>query len=113
MLGFLEPVRAKGNVMRNAPRASSLPGIPEIQKGRWPGFGLLVVLLTEFRRGVAAAQRYETLRYRSACDGRVALADIPRRIFEEFYSSGGGGELTMSRGPARRPPIWLLEGGEG
>jgi hypothetical protein len=76
--------------MTNATRASTVRGIPEIRNGHRSGPGILVVVLAEFRRGVAAAQRYETLRYCSACDGRLAPADIPRRIFEEFYSSSGG-----------------------
>jgi hypothetical protein len=40
------------------------------------------------RRAVAAARRYEDLRYGSRCHEGIAPADIPRRIFEEFYSSG-------------------------
>jgi hypothetical protein len=74
--------------MTNATRASSAHGIPRTGNGHRSGPGILVVVLAEFRRGVAAAQRYE--RYCSACDEGVAPADIPRRIFEEFYASSGG-----------------------
>jgi hypothetical protein len=42
-------------------------------------------VLAEFRRGLAAEQRYEALRYRRACNGRVAPTEIARRVFEEFY----------------------------
>jgi hypothetical protein len=41
-----------------------------------------LVVLAEFKRAVAAAQRYDDLRCRHAC------RDIPRRIFEEFYAFG-------------------------
>jgi hypothetical protein len=54
-------------------------------------------MLAEFRRAAAAAQRYEDLRYRSA-HGKIAPADIPRRVFEEFYSVG---EAVESRRPRR------------
>jgi hypothetical protein len=46
---------------------------------------LLVAMLAEFRRAIAAAQRYDDLRYRSAGRGAIAPADIPRRVFEELY----------------------------
>jgi hypothetical protein len=47
---------------------------------------ILGVVLAEFRRGSAAAHRYERLRYGSARDAGITATDIPRRIFEEFYS---------------------------
>jgi hypothetical protein len=72
--------------MTDVARASSARRLPEIRKRRWSGPDILVAVLAEFPRSVAAAQRYEALRHRSACDGHVASADIPRRIFEEFYS---------------------------
>jgi hypothetical protein len=46
----------------------------------------LLAMLAEFRRAAAAAQRYEDLRYRSAGTGRIAPGDLPRQVFEEFYS---------------------------
>jgi hypothetical protein len=60
----------------------------------------LLAMVAEFGRATAAAQRYEELRYRSARDGRIAPADIPRRVFEEFYSFG---KAVESRRPEWRP----------
>jgi hypothetical protein len=74
--------------MRGAARASSVRRIGEARSGRWSRFGILVIVLSDFRRAVAAAQRYEDMRYRSACPGRAAPTDIPRQVFEEFYSHG-------------------------
>jgi hypothetical protein len=71
--------------MMYAVRPSSVRRLPEIRKRRWSGPGTLALVLAEFQRSLAAAQRYEALRYRSACDGRVAPTEISRRIFEEFY----------------------------
>jgi hypothetical protein len=72
--------------MIDATQISSVRRLPDIRKGRSSGPGILALVLAEFRRSVAAAQRYEALRYRSACDGRVAPPEISRRVFEEFYS---------------------------
>jgi hypothetical protein len=67
-------------------------GHSRIQSGHWPGFGFVFIVFTEFRRAVAAEQRYEDLKGRStaalAREG-IARADVPRRIFEEFYSLEG------------------------
>jgi hypothetical protein len=69
--------------------ASGALEIHRIQSGHWPGFGFVFIAFTEFRRAVAAEQRYEYLKGRStaalAREG-IARADVPRRIFEEFYS---------------------------
>jgi hypothetical protein len=69
--------------------ASGALEVPGIQSGHWPGFGFVFIAFTEFRRAVAAEQRYEDLKGRStaalAREG-IARADVPRRIFEEFYS---------------------------
>jgi hypothetical protein len=56
-------------------------------------------MFAEFSRAVAAAQRYEDLRYRRASHEKIAPDDIPRRIFEEFYSVENAVE---SRRPERR-----------
>jgi hypothetical protein len=72
--------------MIDATRISSVRRLPDIWKGRWSGPGIFALVLAEFRRSVAAAQRCEALRYGSARDGRVAPAEFSRRIFEEFYS---------------------------
>jgi hypothetical protein len=48
---------------------------------------LCAVVLAEFRRAIAAARRYEDLRYRSGGQQGRAHADSPRQVFEEFYSS--------------------------
>jgi hypothetical protein len=61
---------------------------PETAAPDWPGFGFVFIVFTEFRRAVAAEQRYEYLKGRGttalAREG-IARADVPRRIFE-FYS---------------------------
>jgi hypothetical protein len=73
--------------MRAAARASSVRGIREIRSGHWLGRTIFAVVLAEFRRAVAAARRYEHLRYGSCRQEGIAPAEIPRRVFEEFYSS--------------------------
>jgi hypothetical protein len=79
---------------------------PRDERCRWSGPGFIGVVLAEFKRAVAAEQRYEDLKRTSAaalaCDG-IVRADIPRRIFEEFYS------LTMDRAmgsPGRIANSW-------
>jgi hypothetical protein len=64
-----------------------------------PSRNYLLDMFAEFSRAVAAAQRYENLRYRSASQEKIALDDIPRQIFDEFYSAG---ETVESRRPERR-----------
>ena len=59
----------------------------------------LLDMFAEFSRAVAAAQRYDDLRYRSASHGKSAPDDIPRRIFAEFYSVG---EAVEARRPEPR-----------
>jgi hypothetical protein len=54
-------------------------------------------ILTELRRAVAAARRYENLRYGRTGHERLAAADIPRRIFEEFYDSPAASECAANR----------------
>jgi hypothetical protein len=44
------------------------------------------VLLSEFGQALAAAQRYESLKY-GPRQVNFARAEIPRRIFEEFYAA--------------------------
>jgi hypothetical protein len=45
-------------------------------------------VFAEFGR-VAAARRYESLRYRCTNRDHLAPTDVPRRIFEEFYARDG------------------------
>jgi hypothetical protein len=75
--------------MRGAAQAASVRGIPETRNGHWPGQGMLVVVLAEFRRAFTAAQRYEHLRYRNADHESIASRDIPWRVFREFYFTEG------------------------
>ena len=70
--------------MGGVARSPTARGIDATRRGHPLGF--LVVILTEFRRARAAAQRYEDLRYRSARHGNMTPTEIPRCIFEEFYS---------------------------
>jgi hypothetical protein len=78
--------------MRAAARASNERGIREIRTGHSLGRILFAVVLAEFRRAVAAARRYEDLRYGGGRHEGVAAADVPRRVFEEFYSCAPPGE---------------------
>jgi hypothetical protein len=77
------------------------------QNRRGSGLEYLRVVLAEFQRAMAAEQRYEYLRRTGiaalARDG-VVRADVPRRIFEEFYAS--------SAEPRRAAP-WRIENLEG
>jgi hypothetical protein len=54
------------------------------------GQHIFETILIELGRALAAAQRYENLRYGRTCREHRAVADIPRRIFEEFYDFPGG-----------------------
>jgi hypothetical protein len=51
--------------MRAAARASSVRGIRETRNGHSLGPTTFAVVLAEFRRAIAAARRYEDLRYGS------------------------------------------------
>jgi hypothetical protein len=44
------------------------------------------IIIAEIGRALAAARRYESLKYGRARHEDLAAADIPRRIFEEFYA---------------------------
>ena len=78
--------------MRAAARTSSVRGIRENRTGHWWGRTIFAAVLAEFRRAAAAARRYEDLRYGSGRREDRTAADIPRRVFEEFYSSARPGE---------------------
>jgi hypothetical protein len=56
----------------------------------------LLTMVSEFRRACSAAQRYEDLRYRSA-GGSIEPAEIPQRVFEEFYAFEKAAEVAPSR----------------
>jgi hypothetical protein len=77
-------------MMGGAGRTSGGRGVHAIQDGRGRGIEYFRVVLAEFQRATAAEQRYEYLRRAGtaalARDG-VVRADVPRRIFDEFYSS--------------------------
>ena len=55
--------------------------------GRWPRFGFLVTIFSEFRRAVAAEERYDELKRREAAalalEG-IARTEIPRCIFDSL-----------------------------
>lgn len=62
------------------------------ENGHTSGLGFFVVIVLEFKRAMAAEQRYDDLEHvgaRALARDRIAPADIPRRIFAEFYSSDG------------------------
>jgi hypothetical protein len=60
---------------------------------------MIATILAEYRRALAAAREYEDLRLHreSAVRGR----DIPRRIFDEFYSRIDDGFERPFSGPRR------------
>jgi hypothetical protein len=74
--------------MASATQASSARGIDEARHGHRMGLGFFDVVLAEFGRAVAAARRYDDLRYGRGRREGIAPADIPRRMFEEFYAPG-------------------------
>jgi hypothetical protein len=75
-------------MMGDVARTASARGIRETETRHWSALGILVVILAEFRRAIAATRRYEGLRWGSGRREGIAPADIPRRIFEEFYALG-------------------------
>jgi hypothetical protein len=69
--------------------------------------GLLLALLSEFKRALVAEQRYMTLR--GACHAistRNAGPDIARRIFEEFYSSTDSPMHDKEQAASRSESSW-------
>jgi hypothetical protein len=71
-------------------QALRVRGLRPVQDRRGAGLEYFRVVLAEFQRAMAAEQRYEYLRRAGtaalARDG-IVRTDIPRRIFDEFYSS--------------------------
>jgi hypothetical protein len=65
-------------------------GYARIQWTHSPREGFVLVLLTEFKRAIAAERRLSDLRYMDraalAREG-ISRADVPRRIFEEYYEN--------------------------
>jgi len=61
-------------------------------------------LLAEFGRALAAARRYDSLRYTQDSRGKSAVADIPRHVFEEFYALQGNAEQAARAPDRRRSP---------
>jgi hypothetical protein len=58
-------------------------------------------LLAELTRAIAAAHRYEDLRYRRARHEGIAPEQIPGQILDEFYSAP---EAVEARSPGRHQP---------
>jgi hypothetical protein len=84
-----ERARAREDLMGGAARTAHGRGIREIRNCRSSKLGFFRVILAEFRRAVAAERRYEDLRRADTtalARAGMVRADIPRRIFEEFYS---------------------------
>jgi hypothetical protein len=61
----------------------NMRGTRNAQNGHSAGLGLLTAILAEFRRAVAAEQRYEHLKRADAT--ALLPADLSRRVFDEFY----------------------------
>jgi hypothetical protein len=61
------------------------------------------IIFAEFERALAAARRYDSLRYGPARDERFAVSEIPQRIFEELYAGGGeAGQASRTRARIER-----------
>jgi hypothetical protein len=76
--------------MRGTAPAAHASATREVQDRRSSKPGFLGVVLAEFRRALAAERRYEDLRRANPsalARADLVCADIPRRIFEKFYSS--------------------------
>jgi len=61
-------------------RPSDVQSIPS------PRASFFSTVLAEFGRALAAARRYEDLRYCRACRDRLSPAEIRWQMFEEFYA---------------------------
>jgi hypothetical protein len=91
-----------------------------VRPGHSPRFGFVLVLLAEFKRAIAAERRHSELKHMDtialAREG-IARADVPRRVFEEYYSSTESEPATKSavhQGDASRPhPSPNFSGWEG
>jgi hypothetical protein len=94
--------------MRAAARASSVRGTRESRNGHSLGRILVAVVLAELRRAVAAARRYEDRRYGSGRPEGMTPADVPRRIFEEFYSDAR--PVEAGRADWKRQVTWRPSG---
>jgi hypothetical protein len=76
--------------MTRAAVASGESEIHRIRPGHWLGLGFVFIVFAEFRRAVAAEQRYEELKRNSTAAlvrAGIARPDVPRRVFEELYST--------------------------
>jgi hypothetical protein len=67
------------------------------------GFVALETVLVQFEQALAAARRYDSLRYPTPGRDRCARSDIPQRIFEEFYAGKGkAGHVSRTRNERSR-----------
>jgi hypothetical protein len=66
-------------------------GTRGVQGGRLLAPGLLALLVAEYRRAIAAEQRYEALQHAS----RPWCQAASRSIFDEFYASAATGEPNL------------------
>ena len=64
---------------------AAISGEPKKTRSRRAGF--LSIVRAEFGRALAALRRYEMLRAGQARREKLPPADIPRRVFEEFYAA--------------------------
>ena len=64
---------------------AAISGEPRKTRSRRAGF--LSIVRAEFGRALAAVRRYEMLRGGQARREKLPPANIPRRIFEEFYAA--------------------------
>ena len=77
--------------------------------------GLFRVLLTEYRRAIAADELYDELKRMNAGARRrkgIAGSDIPRRVFDELYCSAGrlpGAAPPSGARDAERPKTSAIE----
>jgi hypothetical protein len=95
-LGLLASMRVSPNAQAVA-EACKLRVLRVVQANFLARLKLLATILAEYRRAIAAARRYDELKLHR--ESAVRRHDIPRRIFEEFYSQVDGGSGRLCSGP--------------
>jgi hypothetical protein len=86
---------------RNAHRAFTAPSMRGAREGRRLAAGWFASLVVEYKRAIAAEQRYHALKRGRPPTVASSGVAIPRRIFEELYDSAAGGSAG-SKPPAAR-----------
>ncbi|HZT18322.1 MAG TPA: hypothetical protein VFA23_02905 [Dongiaceae bacterium] len=69
------------------------------------------IILAEYGQALAAARRYQELRYGAARRCGLAPADIPQRIFAEFYArrnDAGDAAIGWHRPAEAQPGLTVI-----